>query len=77
MKAITTTQEVSWLHNRLFQEGLYSHPNTKNDFLATCKGTHYGETKSYFFKYVNTFTFKEVRFFKKSKRVTVSKNRTI
>ena len=75
-EGVIITQEVNWLHNRLLEEGIYSHPNTQHDFLVTGKGSYYGETERYFFKYVDTFTFKEVRIFKKSKRVTVSSKRT-
>lgn len=69
------TQDVEWLHNRLIKLGLYNTANAQ-DFLATCKGEYYGETDRYLFKYVNTYTFKEVRIFKKSKRVTTSYYRT-
>ena len=69
------TQDVNWLHNRLIELGLYKTANG-HDFLATCKGIHYGENEKYIFKHVDTYTFKEVRIFKKSKRVTVSRYKT-
>jgi len=75
MSVLFTTQEPSVMHSALLRAKLYGTAQAQ-DFLATCKGELFGETETYFFKYVNVHTFKEVRLFKKSKRVTTSRKRT-
>ena len=57
--------------------GIYSHTNYQHDFLACCQGETFGRTDTYFFKTVSQISFKEVRFFIKSKRVTTSKYKSI
>ena len=75
MEVLFTTQEPSVMHSALLRDKLYGTAQA-NDFLATCKGELFGETDRYFFKYVNVHSFKEVRLFKESKRVTTSRKRT-
>lgn len=72
---MTKTQNKDWLYRRLIEERLHATSQCQ-DFLATCKGEYFGETDKYFFKTVNQYLFKEVRLFKKSKRVTTSRKET-
>ena len=68
----------SQLLTRCKQLGIYNNPNLHHDFLATCNQVEeFGETDKYFFKHVDVHVFSEVRFFKKSGRVSVSNRKTL
>jgi hypothetical protein len=71
-----TSQNKWWLINRLLKTGLYK-TRQGQEFLSLSKGDLYGENERYFFKHTSEFhSFSEVRLFKKSKILTVSRKIT-
>lgn len=65
------------LYREAIKEGVYAHPNFQNDFLKTGSGEVFGRTDKYFFKIVPIFGGVELRFWTKSKRISISVNMTI